>query len=621
MRESTWSRVFTELSNGFNEVKNYDVEDQRVLDLGRMELKEFFICAFDTPKRPMERHQYTCIVVKYIEELVKWAWGFEFVNRHEHLFYTRCGIDPREVKNLFVTIIKRQHGKTEMLVRIFVGALLSFTEKRINDKGERNPFDLALTSFKGKHATEVFGRIITEFKKKMVNYTNFNFKFTKDKITITNLSDKTDIRVGDRYEGGISGLTGKRFVGDEYFLWTEERADRQLLPQLQVDGTCALLFTTLKGRSHWCSHFIEGRRPAAKVVNFAEVCNECLKKQPIEQLACDHIRIRVQAHWIKSSSRDLLLASMSIKSAQTEMLNVAQKCLNNLIPLEEMQSHLTQKKRSSFCSNDFISFTDPSMTSTNGSSTATVITTSQSQNRYAYSAWDTAIVYLSQEITSSPNKIANSIINDWLHFIRAWKLKPGVHMIYAFVESNTINFGEDLQQRIENNYVLSRLVKLVKAINPVKSGVGKTTTFRRYGIAKTRDMECKYIQLLFKKLYQNNLSVHALCTTRIKALGVNNFLKDLAIQCSRVKRIQVPGAIPRVESTKDESGKSCHNDLYMAFVSNLWATYLLKYCSTSGLSNQLLSRTEMANHAEFDITAPMRNKKSDIMSRITSNIY
>ena len=46
---------------------------------------------------------------------------------------------------------------------------------------------------------------------------------------------------------------------------------------MQVEGTSALMFTTLKKRGHWSGRWLSKNNKLARLINYGEICLNCIK--------------------------------------------------------------------------------------------------------------------------------------------------------------------------------------------------------------------------------------------------------------------------------------------------------------------------------------------------------
>jgi hypothetical protein len=572
MREEQWAQFIKGLTADFerqigpspedteNEDRPHNPEMDEAFIQGNRKLGVFFRVVLDTPEEPLERHQFMIIKDGSMPIILPWTYGEEWYSRNKKWVSKRCRL--KHLKNCMLVVIKRQTGKTEVLARTAAGVLIALNNfEELGKKDNPKPVVYCVRSFKGEHARTVLERTY-HYATASAYAKCFDIRKFGKKIVLTSTNILNDVRIFRLLEGSITGETKPKLFGDEYSKWTEDAAMQQLKPMLQVDGSYALLYCTLRDNEHWFQGCLDPKQQLFYLINYAEVCNECLRtKKSEEALKCTHTK-RIQAHWIDEEKRDAIKSVMPMHEIMKELYNVLPSNPGLIWEKDFLQQNLfntfydTTKHFS-----EFFMFVDPSMTSSDGSWSGTTILAENSRG-------ESVVCYLNTDMTDTLTLIQNFVVRDLEQFVDKFPgFKEGYSVIYLFMEFNTVSHGVEVFNKIQDSYRLSECVSVVKGIKYNK----EKKEFGRFGVAKKKGDEERFASLLNRKMVGMDIRFHKHCFTR-NTIGIEE-MKDLLLkQCSQVRNIpNIRGGV-KVVSNLSLSGKPVKNDLYMSLVSALYNT-------------------------------------------------
>ena len=562
MKEETWNKLLEKINKNFINQLCATVVDN-IFNEGLIKLDSFFRICLGRENEPLERHQFE-ITIECCPQILEWTFGINYYNKHKLRIKKLCNFS--HLKSCVVTVIKRQHGKTEMIVRIASASLLVFPLVETSKENCTRISEFCIRSYKGEHAKEILERCwkyIKNFEYLLDDFLTHKKRLkTSTKIELINKYDTGDVRWLRVLQGGITGLSKKRFFGDEFFKWTSDASHTQLGPQLQVEGTSGFFFSTMERSSHWCSGWINSEQKLAKILNYGEICNDCMKLPYEQQVKCTHCR-QLQAHWIDPKKKEAVMSILPPSDVLTEMYNVVSMATGQLWKEDYLEKSFREKNFEKF--SDYFMFVDPSMTSTDGSWSGTTIVAEKNK--------EIIICYLNTDKTDSPNTIQNYIIDDLEYFVKNFAGIKNKFYITLFVEHNTINHGKDIFFKLKDNYLLKDRVIFAKKIKYDK----KEDKYERFGVTKKGGDEEIFADLLHTKLYNEKICFHKDWCTRN---SIGRKIKDVLIkQCTHVRNIVKKGekSKPYIVSTKDFNDKKTKNDLYMSLVSALYNIQELKY--------------------------------------------
>lgn len=551
MRDDYWKSLLKKWENFYYP---QDSNEDEVFKNGIEELKLFVKLVVDTPKRPLEKHQFN-VLIQYTPILLKEAFGSQYVENNQEKLSRLCSID----KFLYVllVVIKRQHGKTEIMCRLAAASIVAFTNKE--SKFEHNEW--LLVSYKGDHVKENLKRCVSHIEKYQA-YWKDKFKIiggkaTQRNISLLNMENPNDVRVLKIYTGNLDGLGGKKYFFDEVGKVTQEKVEVQLAPQLMIKNCSAFLTTSLKSFNCWLPKWLdEQRNKLCIIINESEICRDCLDRfSDADAMKCVHKR-KLQAHFVDPKKTEAVIALMPRGQAMRHMYCVIPNVKGQLWTeryLKEKififaQNHNSQTKNINWM------FVDPSMTSEHGSETGSCIINANGPNIY--------IRYLNSSITKSNTRIVNYVIDDIKFFFSKFKDQT----IVLFVESNTVNHGEEIKKELDKlRYIERKQVHFVKGIKTSKT---------RFGVVKVGGDERLFAEILGNKMYNSRIFLDPNFVSRYKR-GVHE-VKDLLVeQCLNVRLIPSKNSNKIIIcSKKDLNDKPANNDLYISFVSIMkWYTY------------------------------------------------
>jgi len=560
MKELYWEKLINNLEKDYetNLISGAGHEDGKFVD-GLAKLDTFFQVILGDTKAPFERHQFDCLMDS-MPLILPMAFGMEYWEKHKEKFIKQCNLEHD--KNAILIIIKRQYGKTELLVRTAVACLISFPNVD-------NPNEIAewvVFSHKGDHAKEILKRCYSFLMQKKKEFlgefiTEERKIYTQKRIELNSKLTTADKRMLQLHEGNIDGLAGKRLFGDEIFKWAKDRADKQYPPQLQVKGTCAFFYTTLKERSHWSGRWLARGGMLMKIVNKGEICLECLDKPYDEAILCDHMP-KLQAHFVDPKKRAAIIHMMDPKDAITEMFNVMPNAQGQVWTNKYLEKKMKVYERTFF--KEYFAFMDPSMTSHDGSYCATSIIGETGDEK-------DVLCYANSERAPSNTAIVRFIVKDLEHFVTEFPHPNDNYVIFLFVEHNTVNHSHELYTGLCDSGLLKDRVIYVKGIHLNK----KSGRFTRGGVRKGPGDSEYYATKLGEKLHHNKIAIHKDFVTRSK-LGARGMINELILQCSRIRAIPYGDGKVKISSTTDLNDKKVNDDLYMSFVSAITKTFILK---------------------------------------------
>ncbi len=537
-------------------------------------LRKFIQIILINEKKPLERHQFECLILM-MPIILEWCFGLSYCSSNWETLRSSCNL--KHNKNCVLTIIKRQFGKTELLVRIAGASIFSFP----NIEHELKSSEWTIVSHKGSHAKEILDRVYTfctEIKDEIIF---FSVKKILKELVLTNKRNDKDVRILKVKEGNIDGLEGKRFFGDEFFKWKQIIADEQFPPQLQITSTCALLFSTLKKRGHWSIRWLNEKNELIHLINFAEICLKCAELEYDEAVKCPHMR-KLQAHFINVKRRKAIISLMPKNSALKEMFNIVPNTHGQVWNEKYLERRIVRYREEYF--REYFMFVDPSMTSDDGSfSGSTIVGENKGE--------EDVICYLNTEITSSNTNIIRFIIKDLLYFVNNFTFPTKDFVIFLLVEHNTVNHGREIYNKIISNSILRNKVVFIKGIKNAQ----------RFGVAKRGGHEERFVQILNDKMEEGQIFIHRNCLTRNK-IGIKEMINLLIDQCSHVRKI--PTRSSSMQSVKicsklDLNNKPVNNDLYISMASSLFWTWFLKNPSHIAVNDQYRSRKRVSEMKEI----------------------
>lgn len=547
-----------------DEIEKYQFQSasDKEFENGLEKIDKFLDIVFGNENYPTERHQFECIM-EYMPIIFEFAFGRKYWAKNGKKISEKCGFTHS--KNVIVTIMRRQAGKTFMITIMLVGFLLCFPSMEESGKAEwliySNKGDLSRTDL--ARARE----LLEERKKDLKDFRPV--EHNNNEIRLINALDSDDIRVVRAWQGKITGLAGKYYFIDEFFLLNKNVADRQLPPQLQAKKSKGFFFTTLEERGHWSFRWLHSNK-LIHVINYSEVCDECLKlDDPELAVKCPHAK-KIQAHYIDSDKRDGVMELMPKRDVLREMYNIVPQIQGQIFGDSVINDCFRKRKSEKLF--EFYAMYDPSMTSEDGSYTAVTIIGELPDSDISY------ICSLDSELTSSPTKIVNFIIKCLSNFIKKFpydsdgnkKLK-----IYLLGEHNTVNHSEEVYKAITDDPELSNSIIYIKAIKLRKVSKSKKQ-FMRIGVVKKKGDSKIFAQTLLDKIRHNKIFIHEGCVTT-SSTGLNEMIETLKTQVSHVRAIpdKKSGEV-KIVSKLDLNDKPAVDDLYISAVSALRWAFRLK---------------------------------------------
>ena len=586
MRQDKWDRLLNDIEEEERDLLFVDVVDE-IFNNGLKKLHRFYVIVIGYENEPLERHQFE-IIQECMVQILEWVYGIEYYGKHRKRIKKLCRFSHE--LSCVLSVIKRQYGKTETLVRVVVASGLSFPNMDIVDEstGKRIQ-EFAIKSFIGSHARGVLQRCYEFMEKRpelLVNfYTDGKKIKTNTTIRLTNMFDKNDVRVLRAYEENITGLSKKKFFFDEFFKCKNSVTETQLAPQLQVKGTSGFFFSTLENSEHWCMRWLNKKQTLVKVMDYADICPVCLKLPPNEAIECKHGK-KLQAHWIDPIKRARVMSIMTKDEMFKEMLNVVPGSTNQLWKKDYLEQNLLGVSRNpEEYFDEYHMFVDPSMTSKDGSWSGTTIIGEDSKG-------NTQICYLNTNKTESSTLIVNYIISDIKHFVKNFieKYTPKKRKWYIilYVEHNTYNHGYEIFLQLQKDFYLSDRVIFIKNIEYKK----EDKEYGRFGVTKKSGDEERFANLLGYKMLKFEMFSHPKCCTR-NSMGIDEIKRILVEQCTHVKKMAIEtktGVKTVIVSTRNFNNKSSKNDLYMSLVSAIYNTQKTKNSENTSLYIQYANR-------------------------------
>lgn len=581
MKEERWRKLHLILSKYYREFSYGDVENNTI-DVGAERIESFFYLVLSSKKKPLERHQFDVLMVtKPI--LLREAFGWEFYETHRKTLLGLCQCTHSYLIALFV--LKRQFGKTELMVRIAGACLLSFPNP--DDKYKANEW--VLYSHKGEHVKENLDRCKTFLEGKEEFWgESFTCKSTQTYIILKNIKNSTDKRKLLVKIGNVDGLGGKKVFGDEFAAWSAKRAQQQFAPQLQVKATIAWLFTSLKEAAPWFTPWMDRERnKLTLIINKSEICVECIELPYDEAVNCDHLP-KLQAHFVDQDRRKAIMDLMPADLVMREMYNS--------VPLPKGQvwtaKYLKEKFFSSIPSpsetqvNGIIKkpilhymFVDPSMTSTSNSYTgSTILTLMRGRGAKKYKT-QCFVEYINTIPTPANDKIVEYVMSDLEAFFRVFKNAK----VVLFVEGNTTSHGYEIQERLlAKRWIQDERVYHMKGMR-VRGKLG----YAKYGVQKRHGHEELFVQILREYFSQGRIFFHPKAFTRNKQ-GIHQMKRVLLSQLLNVKGVLKRNMI-MIESKKDSDDRPALNDLYISLTSAMHWGLKTTNNEDLDLSSQLVS--------------------------------
>jgi hypothetical protein len=571
MRGEIWDKLLLKIEKNYTDQLIITTEDNTFFD-GKKKIDSFFRICINKKVGPLERHQYE-IVYECCPIILEWAFGVNYYKKNKDRIQKLCNFSHD--KSCVISVIKRQHGKTEMIVRISAASLLVFPLVDIFGMEGRRISEFCIRSYKGDHAKEILNRCwdyIQKFDECLENFILDNRKVkTTTSIELVNKFDSNDVRKLRVLIGKLTGLSKKRFLGDEFFKWSSDASHTQMGPQLQVEGTCGLFFSTLEKSSHWCMGWINSKQELAKVLNYGEICNDCMELPYDKQIKCNHCR-QLQAHWIDPKKRKAVISILPKSEVLKEMYNVVSRSTGQIWKRDELNRVFIEKDFSGKKFRDYYVFVDPSMTSEEGSWSGITIIGINNQD-------EIVICYLNTDKTDTITAIQNFVINNLVYFVDNFK-KHSTDQFYItlFVEHNTINHGYELFLKMARNHKLRNRIIFIKNIKYDE----KTKEHKRFGVKKKKGDEETFAQLLHYYIVFEKICFHNDWVTR-NSIGKDGMKDILITQITHVKNVVPdisnsnktvwrPQPPPIIISTTDLNGKSTRNDLYTSFASSIYNT-------------------------------------------------
>ena len=460
MKEREWSGLLNAFKE--HELSSLTRLPDEVFEKGLQQIRQFLTLVLDTPKRPLEKHQFD-VLINYLPIVFKEAFGKWYWEANMDELSSKCNLV--HTKQIVLVVIKRQHGKSEIMARLAAASMVCFNNK----ESDFTANSWLIFSHKGLHACENLNRIkchVMSYKRRWRD--NFTFKCNQKALRLKSISgDKDDIREAIVYTGNLDGLGGKKGFFDEFGQNSEHRVAVQFVPQLQVKGVSFLLATSLKAYNPWLSKWIDPKKNIlTAIVNHTEICEECLKKECYEEsMKCQHKR-RLQAHFVDPDSTKGCIKLMPPAIAMREMANAMPNVRGQIWREDYLREKLSIIGYDGDQYEHYF-FVDPSMTSPDGSRSGST-GMSYAKNKFF-------VKYLNHEHTSSNTQIVNYVIKDLEYF---FKLFPKTR-VYLFVESNTVNHGEEICRELDHvdrKWLQRGKVVFVKGI---KQG-------KRYGVTKKK---------------------------------------------------------------------------------------------------------------------------------------
>lgn len=576
MLEKYWKILLKKIEKEYDK-ELLEIENDMIFIEGINKLDVFLEMILEDDDKPLERHQFDCLI-DFMPIILPWTFGMNYWKNNKIIIMINCNL--KHDKNCVLTVIKRQHGKTELLVRVVTASAVAFP----NIDNDMKPAEWCIVSHKGDHAKEILRRCETYLSSKKEFIKDFITEERKiktlKKIEIIHKYNKNDKRIIEVFEGNIDGLAGKRLFGDEFFKWLQDRADVQYPPQLQVKGTSALLFTTLKGRSHWSERWLQRGFKLMHIINYGEICIKCLDLPYDEAIKCKHMP-KIQAHFINPEAREAIIYLMNPRDALTQMYNIVPNSQGQVWQINYLKKKIMRYNEEYF--REYFAFVDPSMTSEDGSYSATSIIGENNDG-------EDTLCFSNSELTSSNTHIVNFIEKDLEYFVNNFSHpKRKKYIIFLFVEHNTVNHELEIWKRLSNNGLLKNKIIFVRGIKENK----QTKEFGRFGVRKGKNDEEFYAQTLGDKMLKNQIYIHEKFITRSK-LGTKEIINTLITQCSHVRTIPYGNNKVKISSTLNLCDKRVNNDVYMSFVSALYKTFILKNPTHIAFNKQYRSRTPIS---------------------------
>jgi len=574
MKDQYWNYTFEKLKSG------YDDDDNSFDNINVRESKEkiakFIEIVVKDEERPLEKHQFDCFL-GILPIALSWAFGSKYFALNKQKLKKNYRL--KTTKKFAIIIIKRQFGKTELLVRIMVASFIVFD----NIDNPCSEMIYTLKSHKGEHAKEVLERVKNTIERKK-DYIGEEFEWypgkcaTQRKLVLKNKYNKFDVREIRVTEGNIDGKTSLKLFGDEYFKWKEVEGTKQLIPQFQIEDASGIFATTLQNRKEWTNRIMRDRNNPDSVFIFLyilDVCFPCLETEDIDIIMnCNHLP-KLQAHFVNPDKRKNIANLLSKRDQLTELKNIIPSASGQIWREYLLKDVLFTKKKIDH--DEFFMFCDPSMTSKDGSYTATTIV-GQNELNGEYS-----ICYINQGFTGQSSEIKNFIVEDLNYFV--FKFMKRKQHLFLFIENNVLNWGEDILFEINANYQLRECVTMIQ-------GIKLDDDVPRYGVLKKAGYNERFAKIMDENIQRRNIFLNSRCITRNKNQSVKELVETLINQMLNV-RIKNG----RVTSKKDINGRSINDDLYISCASAVFHTKEIKTSDCEKMHIQWRERMSLTNIA------------------------
>lgn len=535
------------------------------------------------PDKPYERHQFEALC-EDLPLFLPSFYGEEYFDTHKEEIKRSYNLS--HTKSVVLMLTGRQYGKTEGSIRELVGLLLSCP------KWKPGLLKWVVVSYKGELVRDMLKRA-HDFILRLDFQDNYHYVYSRMKLKLVNLLDNTDVREAHALEGNIDGHGGEKFFIDEFFKWKENIAVVQFPPQLQIKGTMAKITTTLKGRVPWSTNFITTNNKLLHLINYSEICSNCISLPMEEAIKCNHVR-PIQTHFVDMEKREAIISLMPREYAISEMYNLTPNVLGQLWGKEYLKERI-KDRRGKDVFNKVVAFVDPSMTGMGQSASAiTIIGENLLEEIF--------VLYLDSKITPSETTIVDFIVGSLFTFVSKFKsFKTKDWCIKLMVEHNTFTHARELDYKISKISKLMDRVDLIRAIEKDKMPDEKTKVreFKRIGVRKKAYDEERYAQILDDKLKLGKIYIHEECFTQ-NTIGIERMIDTLIEQSSNVRYIPNKfGGTGRIVSKLDINNKQVLNDLYISFVSAIYHTALMKGNSEESLYRQWVERAPVSQEKIF----------------------
>jgi hypothetical protein len=340
-----------------------------------------------------------------------------------------------------------------------------------------------------------------------------------------------------------------------------------MLPMLSIPGSTLFATTTLQNQSAWSSQWLKADNNSIhNLLNFAEICNECLKL-PIDQaLQCNHTN-SIIAGFVDSTQQGQIMALMDQDRLYSEMFNVLPQTNNSIWQLSQLEEYFSRKCSKKTFFDQLFFFCDPSMTGPSGSYTACALVGCSKDGEI--------VVYgISSQRTDTNTAIIDFITNNLKLAVETFQPRaPGSldpngtkFKIFASVEHNTVNHTYELIRRFAREDSLRDTIVFLRSIGVQKQR--KTKQQKRWihlrgGQIKRPNDELKWADICNQKFITGRFWIHPEGITTDLHGSFSQSVKMAVSQFANIRNVLKHGHVD-VVSKYDANNRPVHQDIWVS---------------------------------------------------------